>query len=104
MNNGSMSNGATGSGINGFFLGLVVGAAIAGAATLLYAPKSGQETRESLKAEIAATQEMFQSWVQEARERADNFSQIIRSSVKREMQTVGHREGQAVGDIDRQTG
>ena len=82
--------GATGTGVNWFFAGLVAGAAVAGIAALLYAPRSGQETRESLKTEIAATQDMLQRWTREAQARFENFSRIIRSSARPEMQPAGN--------------
>ncbi len=86
----------TGTGVNWLFVGLLVGAAAAGITALLYAPKSGQETRESLKAEINATQEMVERWTKEAQERVENFSRIIRNSVKAEVRPSGNGQRETV--------
>ncbi len=78
MDNGAKSNGSTGSGIGGVFLGILIGAVAGGIAVMLYAPKSGPQTRALLKEEVDETQKMLQNWANDLRVRADRFSQIIR--------------------------
>jgi gas vesicle protein len=78
------------SGVGGFFLGFMTGVLIAGAAVLLYAPKSGPETRNLLKEEVDKTQQMFQCWANDVRQRADEVSQIIRFSAEKEMSASGN--------------
>jgi len=68
----------SGGGPGGFFLGLLTGLVLGGVAVMLYAPKSGQETRSLLKDEIIRTQQMLQSWAEDIRMRSNELSQIIR--------------------------
>ncbi len=83
------SNGTTGTGIGGFFIGFLTGMLVAGAAVLLYAPKSGPETRNLLKEEVDKTQQMLQGWANDVKQRADEVSQILRFSTEREMSRAG---------------
>jgi gas vesicle protein len=84
--NGAKGAATWGTETNGFFIGLLIGSLAAGIFTILYAPKSGYETRSRLKAEYEATQNMIQSWANEARDRVNSFSHILRSTVTEEMQ------------------
>ena len=72
-----------------FFLGFLTGMVIAGAAVMLYAPKSGPETRNLLRDEVMKTQQMLQSWAEDVKQRAEEISQIIRFGTEKETQTVG---------------
>ena len=89
MENRSNGAGMAGAGIGGLFLGVVIGAVAGGVAVLLYAPKSGPETRALLRDEVNETQRMLQDWSDELQERVNRFSQIIRFRAEREMQPVG---------------
>ncbi len=80
MNNVDSTSKATGTG--GFFLGLLTGLVLGGIAVMLYAPKSGPETRGLLKDEVTRTQEMLQSWAEDVRTRANEISQIVRFSAE----------------------
>lgn len=74
--------------MGGFFAGLLTGIVLAGVYTLLYAPKSGQETRDLLKNEVNETQKMLQDWSFDVRERLNKLSQIIRFCSSKEEQTT----------------
>jgi gas vesicle protein len=78
MNNEESTMKKAGSGTGGFFLGLMTGVILGGIAVMLYAPKSGLETRGLLREEVNRTQEMLQSWADDLRARANEISQIIR--------------------------
>jgi len=80
-----------------FFLGVVIGATAAGIAVLLYAPKSGPETRGLLRDEINDTQQMFQRWSNELRDRVDRFGQIIRFRSVSELQPAGNGHDRSPG-------
>lgn len=58
----------------GFGIGLLVGVILGGAVALLYAPKSGRETREDIKrqADIVSG---------DIKRHADNVSRIVRSKL-----------------------
>ncbi len=86
-NVGTIGPGETG--VGGFFLGVLTGVAVAGALTLLYAPKSGKDTREMLKNEYYETQRMLQNWSNDVRERMNHLGQIIRFSTSPGVQTTG---------------
>jgi gas vesicle protein len=77
-------------GVGGFFIGFLTGIAVAGVLGLLYAPKSGQETRNSLKNEFDETQRMFQNWGNDVRERVDSFGRVIRFNAGADGQSTGN--------------
>lgn len=89
MSNGARTGGEVMPGVSGFMLGLLVGSVVAGIAALLYAPRSGQETRERLKDEVNETQQMFQTWMNDLKQRTDSISQIFRTEIKYPAQTTG---------------
>ncbi len=96
MNNGAKSNGTSGSGIGGVFLGILIGAVAGGIAVMLYAPKSGPQTRALLKEEVDETQKMLQSWANDIKTRADRFAEVIRFTTQTEMQTSDNGQQQKV--------
>jgi gas vesicle protein len=69
-------------------LGILIGVVAGGVAVMLYAPKTGPQTREILKDEVEKTQHMLQSWSNDIRQRVDEFGQILRFS---SMQEAGSR-------------
>ncbi len=77
-------------GTGSFFLGVLAGIAVAGALVLLYAPKSGPETRRMLRDEYYDTQQMLQNWSRDVRERIDRLGQIIRFSSSQAAATSGN--------------
>jgi gas vesicle protein len=81
-------------GASSFLLGVLTGVAVAGVLTLLYAPKSGPETRNLLKDEYCETQRMLQRWSNDIRERITRLGQVLSFSASQEVQTAGngHRE------------
>ncbi len=87
-----MNNGATartgGKEAGGFALGLLTGAVVVGIVAFMYAPRSGRETRDMWKDEIAKTQQMFQGWMNDLNERIDKFSELVKFSAKTEANTV----------------
>lgn len=77
-------------GTGGFFLGLVTGLLVGGVAVMLYAPKSGPDTRSMLRDEYNKTQQMLQNWANDIRDRANEFSQIIRFRTEQESTVAGN--------------
>ena len=61
--------------------GLLVGAALGGAAGMLLAPKSGKETREDIKAKAVEVQEKTQAVIEETKERAGEMYEKSRDAV-----------------------
>ncbi len=75
-------------------MGILIGAVAGGIAVMLYAPKSGPQTRALLKEEVDETQKMLQNWANDLRVRADRFSQIIRYTTE----SMTESERQPTGD------
>jgi gas vesicle protein len=96
MDDEAKAGGAIGPGMGGFFAGIMIGAAVAGIAALLYAPRPGKETRDRLRAELQETQNMFQCWSDDIKTRMESFSQVLRSFVEKEAQPTG--DGQKPSD------
>ena len=96
MNNRADSAGTIGSCTGGLMIGILIGAVAAGVAVLLYAPKSGPETRALLRDEVNETQKMFQCWADELKERANRFSQIIQFKGEREVEVGGNGQQKVV--------
>lgn len=71
-------------GTGGFFTGLITGLVIGSVAVMLYAPKSGIQTRNLLKDEYNRTQDMLQTWVNDVKSRADEVSRIVRFRAEQE--------------------
>jgi gas vesicle protein len=69
-------------------LGILIGAAAGGIATLLLAPRSGKETREMLRGKAMETQEMLASRYQDVKEKVGKVTQSMRSAAEKEMQSV----------------
>ncbi len=76
-------------GVSGFMLGLLLGAVVAGAVALLYAPRSGQELRNRFKEEANETQQMINTWMNDVKQRAESISQTFRTEMKSAMQGTG---------------
>jgi len=58
---GGEANSSRSSAVGGFFLGMLVGAVVGGVTALLFAPKSGAETREMLKKRLVKMKEEAQA-------------------------------------------
>jgi gas vesicle protein len=56
--------------VSSFITGLLAGAAIGGVIALLYAPKSGKETREDLKLKLADLEKEFENLKDKAAEKS----------------------------------
>lgn len=76
-------------GVSGFMLGILVGSAVAAAVTMFYTPRSGPELRNRLRDEVTETQQMFQTWMNDIKERAESFRQIFGTEFKNTVQTAG---------------
>ncbi len=72
----------------GFFIGFLVGMMVAGTVVLLYAPKSGPETRNFLQEEMDKTAQMLRSWSDDIRQRGREISQIISFSSQQTMSSM----------------
>ncbi|OFY65211.1 MAG: hypothetical protein A2V64_06170 [Bacteroidetes bacterium RBG_13_43_22] len=56
-----------------FIAGLLTGAVIGGAVALLYAPKSGKETREQIKQKLEDLEKEFETLKGNASQKADHI-------------------------------
>ncbi len=63
----------------GFFLGMLAGAVIGGVVALLFAPKSGSETREILMGKMSDTRQMLADQVTNVKERASRVREAMRT-------------------------
>lgn len=77
-------------GSGGFIMGLATGLVIGGIAVMLYAPKSGPETRNLFREEYDKTQQMLQCWANDIRTRAEEISRIIRFRGEQEATVAGN--------------
>jgi gas vesicle protein len=59
--------------VSSFITGLLAGAAIGGAIALLYAPKSGKETRDLLKQKLDDLEKEFETLKGKASQKAGNM-------------------------------
>jgi gas vesicle protein len=60
-----------------FITGLLAGAAIGGIIALLYAPKSGKDTREELKQKLADLEKEFETLKGKAGEKTDHIKKDL---------------------------
>jgi len=58
----------------GFLVGTIVGAAIAGATALLLAPKSGQELRKDISNQAKDAKDQATDYAQKAKDQASNYA------------------------------
>lgn len=96
MGNGHKTDGMDGPDLGGFITGAMVGALIAGVLALLYAPRSGKETRDGLKVELQDTQNMFQCWSEDLKTRIESFYRVISASINNA--SINNKEAQPMGD------
>lgn len=75
---------STGSKISYFLVGLGIGALVG----ILFAPKSGEETREFLSAKADAGKEYAQRKARELRERADDIVERGRQVAQRQKDSI----------------
>jgi gas vesicle protein len=92
MNNGGNGSGTPASGAGGVAAGMLTVAFVVGIVTLMYAPQSGQQTRERLREEYNETQMMFQRWVDELKERLNRILNIMGASAEREVRAAMRNE------------
>jgi gas vesicle protein len=76
------------SGVGMFFIGLAAGAVAGGIAALLFAPKSGKETREMIRGKAVETGQMIQSRANEVKERVSKIGGAMRSRADQEAEKV----------------
>lgn len=66
-----------------FFLGMLIGAFIGGAAALLFAPRAGRETRAIWKGKAEEAQEKLQEGISKVKERASRMRQKMQTTETR---------------------
>ncbi|QQS51511.1 MAG: YtxH domain-containing protein [Bacteroidota bacterium] len=66
---------------NSFLTGLLAGAAIGGVIALLYAPKSGKETREQIKTKLADLEAEFNTLKEKATGKSDQIRKDIEAKL-----------------------
>ncbi len=69
------------------FLGILIGAVAGGVVALLFAPKTGPETRALLRGKATETQQMLQSRANDISERVGKIRSGLRSSAEKQSQT-----------------
>lgn len=74
--------------VGAFFIGLAVGAVIGGGVALLFAPKSGGETRALIKGKATETGHMVQERVGNIKEKVSQIGRRMRSRAEQEMESV----------------
>lgn len=79
-------------GIGMFLLGLLAGAVVGGIVALLFAPKSGKETREMIRGKAAETGQMIQSRANDVKERITKVGSAMRSKAEQESANVDNSE------------
>jgi gas vesicle protein len=78
----------TTTGAGGLFLGILIGALVGGTVALLFAPRSGKETREMMRNKATETQEMIKNRVNDVKDKFGRVKENIRSSAEQEMKSI----------------
>jgi len=74
--------------LGAFFIGIAVGAVLAGGAAMLFAPKSGKETRDLIKSRANQAGQMVQQRMGDIKDKARRVAQTMRSETKKEMESA----------------
>lgn len=74
--------------LGSLFIGIAVGAVIGGGVALLFAPKSGQETRGLIRDKAVDTGHIIQKGASDVKGKAGQIGRIIRSKKEKEMAAV----------------
>jgi gas vesicle protein len=88
MNTGMMGEDKRKMNVGAFFIGIAVGAVIGGGAALLFAPKSGRETRSLIRDKAVETGHMVKERASDIKGKASQIGRTIRSKAEREMESV----------------
>ncbi|HNW57995.1 MAG TPA: YtxH domain-containing protein [Bacteroidales bacterium] len=76
-----------------FITGLLAGAAIGGIIALLYAPKSGKETRQDLKRKLEDLEKEFETLKDKASHKTDNIKKDIADRLADLQREIEHLSG-----------
>ena len=79
--------------ISSFITGLLAGVAIGGVIALLYAPKSGKETREQLKQKLEELEKEFENLKGKAKEKSGQIRKDLAdrlSELQREIDSLSN--------------
>jgi len=76
-----------------FITGLLAGAAIGGILALLYAPKSGKETREQLRQKLEDLEKEFETLKGKAAQKSENIKQDIADRLADLQREIEHLSG-----------
>jgi gas vesicle protein len=76
-----------------FITGLLAGAAIGGIIALLYAPKSGKETREELKHKLEDLEKEFETLKDKASRKTDNIKKDLADKLSDLQREIEHLSG-----------
>jgi len=87
------SGAAAGAGMGGLFMGILIGAVAGGIAALIFAPKSGRETRDIIRGKASEAQHMVQSKVGEVREKVGQVKENMRSRAEEEAESIERTSG-----------
>jgi gas vesicle protein len=77
--------------VSSFITGLLAGVAIGGALALMYAPKSGKETREQIKQKLADLEKEFEALKVNAAGKTDHIKKDLRdrlAELQKEIETL----------------
>jgi gas vesicle protein len=78
MDDGMNAGSTSGFPMGGFFLGILVGAALGGVAALLLAPKAGIETREMVRNRFNQMKDVVRSGAQDMKQTAQEMREQAR--------------------------
>lgn len=81
MDNGSNAAGAAGAGMGGLFTGILIGAVIGGVVALMFAPQTGDRTRDMVKNRIGQMGDIFRSSARDMGETAEKTAEQMRQGV-----------------------
>jgi gas vesicle protein len=88
MDNGSSAGTAMGAGLGGIMIGVLIGAVIGGVVALLFAPQTGNETREMVKNRFGRMKEVFSQSADDINRMAEKTSNQVKSSAREMRQST----------------
>jgi gas vesicle protein len=72
--------GAAGAGLGGMFVGMIIGAVIGGVVALLFAPQTGNDTRDMIKNRYGQMRDAFRGGARDTAEMAEKTASQMRQT------------------------
>jgi gas vesicle protein len=82
MDNGSSAGTAVGAGLGGIMIGVLIGAVIGGVVALLFAPQTGNETREMVRNRFGRMKDVFRESADDVSRMAEKTSNQVKRSAR----------------------